>query len=103
MTSADSAMARRRTPLAAGCGRGSGASPDRECPKPKPLRVRLLAVTTALALAAAHLPTPAPAQNGGPSKGPPTIRDAEIEQLLREYVQPILRVAGLAKQNVQVV
>jgi predicted Zn-dependent protease len=31
------------------------------------------------------------------------IRDAEIEQLLREYSQPILRVAGLSQQNVQMV
>ena len=31
------------------------------------------------------------------------IRDAEIEQLLREYSQPILRVAGLSQQNVQIV
>jgi predicted Zn-dependent protease len=60
---------------------------------------RLLAYLTAIALVAAQ--TPAPAQ---PSKGgPPLIHDAEIEQLLREYVQPILQVAGLAKQNVQVV
>ncbi|HET9685987.1 MAG TPA: M48 family metalloprotease, partial [Pseudolabrys sp.] len=29
--------------------------------------------------------------------------DAEIEQLLRDYAQPILRAAGLAKQNVRVV
>jgi predicted Zn-dependent protease len=36
-------------------------------------------------------------------KGPPVVRDAEIEQLLREYTQPILRAAGLAQQNVQVV
>ena len=35
--------------------------------------------------------------------GLPIIRDAEIEQLLRDYTQPILRVAGLAKQNVRVV
>ena len=35
--------------------------------------------------------------------GPPLIRDAEIEQLLREYAQPVLKVAGLAQQNVQVV
>lgn len=35
--------------------------------------------------------------------GPPIIRDAEVEQLLKEYTQPILRVAGLAQQNVQVV
>jgi predicted Zn-dependent protease len=33
----------------------------------------------------------------------PVIRDAEIEQLLRDYAQPILRAAGLAKQNVRVV
>ncbi len=31
------------------------------------------------------------------------IRDAEIEQLLREYSQPILRVAGLGQQNIQIV
>jgi predicted Zn-dependent protease len=33
----------------------------------------------------------------------PMIRDAEIEQLLRDYLNPILRTAGLAKQNVKVV
>jgi len=31
------------------------------------------------------------------------IRDAEIEQLLRDYSQPILRAAGLSQQNVQIV
>ena len=31
------------------------------------------------------------------------IRDAETEQLLREYTQPILRAAGLAQQNIHVV
>ena len=31
------------------------------------------------------------------------IRDAEIEQLLRDYTTPILRVAGLSQQNIQVV
>ena len=53
---------------------------------------------TATALASAG--TPAHAQK---DKGPPVVRDAEIEQLLREYTQPILRSAGLAQQNVQVV
>src|SRR5215472_7361338 len=33
----------------------------------------------------------------------PIIRDAEIEQLLRDYTTPILRAAGLGPQNVQVV
>jgi predicted Zn-dependent protease len=47
---------------------------------------------------------PARAQDIGPStKGLPLIRDAEIEQLLREYTAPILRAAGLSKQNIQIV
>ena len=39
----------------------------------------------------------------GAGKGPPIIRDAEIEQLLRDYTRPILRAAGMEKQNVQIV
>jgi predicted Zn-dependent protease len=58
-----------------------------------------LAVLTAAAVAAAAIP--AGAQQGG--GGPPIIRDAEIEQLLREYTQPILKAAGLAQQNVHVI
>jgi predicted Zn-dependent protease len=46
-------------------------------------------------------PVPAHAQSLPP--GLPVIRDAEIEQLLRDYTRPILRAAGLAQQNVQVV
>src|SRR6202166_4515212 len=37
------------------------------------------------------------------NKGPPILRDAEIEQLLRDYTRPVLRAAGLEKQNIQVV
>ena len=55
---------------------------------------------TAVAVAAAGIPR-RQAQQGG--SGPPIIRDAEIEQLLREYTQPILKAAGLAQQNVHVV
>ena len=58
---------------------------------------------TALVTAAAVLVSVWPAQAQVPQKGLPLIRDAEIEQVLREYTQPILRAAGLAKQNVQVV
>ncbi|HEY3792803.1 MAG TPA: M48 family metalloprotease [Bradyrhizobium sp.] len=37
------------------------------------------------------------------AKGPSFIRDTEAEQLLRDYTRPILRAAGLEKQNIQVV
>jgi len=53
-------------------------------------------MVTAAALVIASAP-PAHAQ------GLPLVRDAEIEQLLREYTQPLLKTAGLQKQNVQVV
>ncbi len=62
---------------------------------------RLLALVTSAAMVAASLP--AQGQSSEPQKGPPLIRDAEIEQLLREYTQPILQAAGLSKQNIQVV
>src|SRR6185436_976836 len=66
---------------------------------------RALALLTAFAVAlvptAAVAPTPSRAQSLPP--GLPVIRDAEIEQLLRDYTQPVLRAAGLAQQNVQVV
>src|SRR5215475_4129518 len=66
--------------------------------------VRGLGVLTAAAVAVATMgrPEPVPAQSRG-GGGPPIIRDAEIEQLLRDYTQPILKAAGLAKQNVHVV
>lgn len=62
----------------------------------KPLK--LTALTTALALALT--PVAATAQE---NRGPPVLRDAETEQLLREYTRPILRAAGLEKQNIQMV
>jgi predicted Zn-dependent protease len=60
---------------------------------------KLTALTVAAALAIAPMSS-APAQA---QKGPPVIRDTEAEQLLREYTRPILRTAGLEKQNIQVV
>src|SRR6266566_1614963 len=53
----------------------------------------------AIAVALALAPIAAHAQN----KGPPVIRDPEAEQLLRDYTRPILRAAGLEKQNIQIV
>jgi len=58
---------------------------------------KLTAATAAVALALA--PMAAPAQE----RGSPVIRDTEAEQLLRDYTRPILRAAGLEKQNIQVV
>jgi predicted Zn-dependent protease len=60
--------------------------------------LKLTALATAIALAVA--PTMAFAQQ---NKGPPILRDTETEQLLRDYTRPILRAAGLEKQNIQMV
>jgi predicted Zn-dependent protease len=60
---------------------------------------RLIALTVAASLALAPL-SPLRAQE---NKGPPVLRDTETEQLLREYTRPILRAAGLEKQNIQMV
>src|SRR6185295_16238639 len=76
----------------------------------RPIRARrwapaahAVAVLTAVAVAAAPLPASVPAHAQSIPRGIPLIRDAEIEQLLRDYTAPILRVAGLAQQHVQVV
>src|SRR5262249_48328916 len=55
----------------------------------------VIAFAPAVAIAAA--PMAASAQ------GIPVIRDTEAEQLLRDYTRPILRAAGLEKQNIQMV
>ena len=59
---------------------------------------RLTTLITAAPIAAT--PTLAAAQA---NRGPPILRDTEAEQLLRDYTRPILRVAGLEKQNIQMV
>jgi predicted Zn-dependent protease len=59
-----------------------------------------LLVATAVAASAGG---PASSQPSRTAKGLPVIRDAEIEQLLREYSAPILKVAGLTQQNVQII
>lgn len=46
---------------------------------------------------------PASAQEQTAQKRPTLIRDTEIEALLRDYTRPILKSAGLAQQNVEVV
>jgi len=60
--------------------------------------LKLTALATAVALV--MTPTLATAQQ---NKGPPVLRDTESEQLLRDYTRPILRAAGMEKQNIQMV
>jgi predicted Zn-dependent protease len=60
---------------------------------------RLIVVLTAFALAVPPLPAQAQKRGGGV----PLIRDAEIEQLLREYTAPIFRAAGLSKANLKII
>ncbi|MBR0692975.1 M48 family metalloprotease [Bradyrhizobium lablabi] len=66
------------------------------------LRTRTFKVT-ALAAAVALALGPAVPTQAQQVKGPPLLRDTESEQLLREYTRPILRAAGLEKQNIQIV
>ncbi|MCK1654194.1 M48 family metallopeptidase [Bradyrhizobium sp. 149] len=68
---------------------------------PIALRKKATALTSLVAAAAIAL-TPFSAARAQ-AKGPPVLRDTETEQLLREYTRPILRVAGLEKQNIQMV
>lgn len=58
---------------------------------------RAVALVVACAVVIASMPQAAFAQ-----RGLPVIRDAEIENLLRDYTRPILRAAGLSQQNVEV-
>ncbi len=60
--------------------------------------LKLTALTTVVALVLA--PLAALAQE---NRGPPVLRDAETEQLLRDYTRPILRAAGMEMQNIQMV
>jgi predicted Zn-dependent protease len=60
---------------------------------------KLTAITAAVALTLAPMSSGLAQQDNGPK----VIRDTEAEQLLRDYTRPILRAAGLEKQNIQVV
>jgi predicted Zn-dependent protease len=68
--------------------------PNRTRPRtPATQAARTIALVTAAALVGTSLP----------ARAQPVTRDAEIEQLLRDYTQPLLKAAGLTQQNVQVV
>jgi predicted Zn-dependent protease len=62
--------------------------------------MRAIAALTAAAVGLASVPA---RPQTGSNAGIPMIRDAEIEQVLRDYTAPIFRVAGLTDQNIHVV
>ena len=64
---------------------------------------RAIATLASAALLLASWPAAPAFAQSAKQKGPPLLRDAETEQLLRDYSRPILRAAGLEKQNIQVV
>jgi predicted Zn-dependent protease len=64
---------------------------------PRTLASRAIAALTAASVVTASGPSQAQ------ERALPIIRDAEIEQLLKDYTAPILKVAGLSRQNIQVV
>ena len=66
------------------------------------LRKKLSVPLAALVAAALSL-TPFAQASAQQNKGPPILRDTEAEALLRDYTRPILRAAGLEKQNIQIV
>ncbi|MFK8251651.1 M48 family metalloprotease [Ancylobacter terrae] len=63
---------------------------------------RVLGHTMGL-LAAVFLATQPVAAQETAQRRPNVIRDAEIENLLRDYMRPIYRAAGVAQQNIEVV
>jgi predicted Zn-dependent protease len=67
------------------------------------LGTRFVTIVTAAALLMASWPIRPVAAQDDDGKGPPLLRDAETEELLRDYTRPILRAAGLEKQNIQIV
>jgi len=69
------------------------------------LRKRTSGLTAALIAAALALGPAVPVApvHAQQSKGPNILRDTETERLLAEYTRPILRVAGLEKQNIRMV
>jgi predicted Zn-dependent protease len=73
------------------------------CHRLRPLARGVIAALTAVAVAAMQLLQAMPARAQEKEGGLPLIRDAEIEQLLRDYTRPVLHAAGLAQRNIRVV
>jgi predicted Zn-dependent protease len=70
-------------------------------PAKRPIKGRRMTPASRLAALAVSVLAAMPA--AAQAQGLPIIRDAEIEQLLRDYSAPILRTAGLSQQNIRIV
>ena len=68
-----------------------------------PLRAARRLVVAGMAALAALVPTASIAQEGGRPPGMGVIRDAEIEQLMRDYATPIFRVAGINSKAAKII
>jgi predicted Zn-dependent protease len=66
-------------------------------------RKRTTGLVAAVVAATLAIGPAMPVRSQEAAKGPPVLRDTETEQLLREYTRPILKAAGLEKQNIQMV
>jgi predicted Zn-dependent protease len=64
---------------------------------------RALAIATAAAVAFTGIGPAATRADAKGARGIPIIRDTEIENLLRDYARPILKVAGLGGHHIKVV
>ena len=60
-------------------------------------------VAIAAAVAVALTSMPVRAQEKDAANSLPLIRDAEVEQLLRDYTKPVLSAAGLGQRNIRIV
>src|SRR5579871_1730761 len=73
-------------------------SKSRVPPRVRPSKPASWAMAAVTAATLTVSTAPAPAQ-----QGLPVIRDAEIEQLLRDYTSQIFKAAGLSRQDVRIV
>jgi predicted Zn-dependent protease len=76
----------------------TASRPDGSLPAPRALARRAVALATAAALLCGSA-----GQAAAQQTKLPVLRDAESEELLRDYARPILKAAGLSQQNIEIV
>jgi predicted Zn-dependent protease len=76
----------------------TASRPDGSLPAPRTLARRAVALATAAALLCGSA-----GQAAAQQTKLPVLRDAESEELLRDYARPILKAAGLSQQNIEIV